>query len=333
VITQARLARYRDVLPELLSEAHEQFTMARAAVSGQADMREADFSELEAAGNRLLELQRAAREGADLRICPETLLPSRSAALDDFIVPTLDEAELSRGLVQARVTEQAYTAALQEHYGYNLIGRNCVSEIFREINRGLEPDAPGAPADQAVTRTDLDESTRHASSVRLGGYIEPGEHLSFIPFVSADAVNDAYHVAEREEVVPYRRVRLTEMYASEDPFWVYLRESSTLTSTVYRRGRDDSVFVFFTDDAGLLRPLFGAINVTAGLVASVVGLIALPFDGSATLTAGLKGALFSAPELAFFNVRKGSFDFVPRKYRERATVVASAPGSGAHLHP
>ncbi len=31
--------------------------------------------------------------------------------------------------------------------------------------------------------------------------------------------------------------------------------------------------------------------------------------------AGLRGAVFSLPELAFVNLRKGSFDYVPRQDR------------------
>ena len=34
----------------------------------------------------------------------------------------------------------------------------------------------------------------------------------------------------------------------------------------------------------------------------------LPVDGGEMLWAGLRGALFSLPELVFQNIRKGSFD-------------------------
>jgi len=58
------------------------------------------------------------------------------------------------------------------------------------------------------------------------------------------------------------------------------------------------------------RPLFGAANVLTGLGATVAGMIALPVDGGKTLWAGLKGVVFSLPELFFVNIRKGSFDYV-----------------------
>jgi hypothetical protein len=43
----------------------------------------------------------------------------------------------------------------------------------------------------------------------------------------------------------------------------------------------------------------------------VAGLPLLPFDRGDTLVAGVRGAVFSLPELAFVNLRKGSFDYVP----------------------
>jgi hypothetical protein len=104
------------------------------------------------------------------------------------------------------------------------------------------------------------------------------------------------------------------MYRRENPLVVLLRESNTLTSTVYGPNPRDSFFVFFTD-AVPARPLLGAVNVAAGLGAGAVGLAALPFDGGRTLVAGVKGVLFSLPELAFVNLRKGTFDYVERAYR------------------
>ena len=47
-----------------------------------------------------------------------------------------------------------------------------------------------------------------------------------------------------------------------------------------------------------------------GLGASVAGVVALPFDRGRTFWAGLKGIVFSLPELFFVNIRKGSFDYV-----------------------
>jgi hypothetical protein len=68
--------------------------------------------------------------------------------------------------------------------------------------------------------------------------------------------------------------------------------------------------LFFTDDAIAARPLFGALSMATGLGATLAGVATLPFDRGKTLWAGLNGVVFSLPELVFFNIRKGSFDYI-----------------------
>ena len=139
-----------------------------------------------------------------------------------------------------------------------------------------------------------------------------GGPLNFIPAISAVSVQSTYAVSDVDEVPSYRKARLARMYAGENPVWVYLRESNTLTSTLYRREPDDSAFLFFTDDTIAARPVLGALNLVAGLGVAAAGLAMLPVDRGDLLRAGLRGALFSVPELAFFNIRKGSFpDLTP----------------------
>jgi hypothetical protein len=100
--------------------------------------------------------------------------------------------------------------------------------------------------------------------------------------------------------------------AAAEPRWrVYLRESNTLTSTVYHPVDGDSAFLFFTDDTVALRPLFGTVNLLVGIADSALGLVTWPSDAGARLLAGLRGALFSLPELAFVNIRKGSMAWAP----------------------
>jgi hypothetical protein len=101
--------------------------------------------------------------------------------------------------------------------------------------------------------------------------------LNFIPAVSAQAVEISYPVTERLQLTSYRRARVDEMYRQENPVTVFLRESNTLTSAIYRRNADDSIFVFFTDDAMVARPLFGAVNLVVGIAASAVGWSRCPW--------------------------------------------------------
>jgi hypothetical protein len=106
------------------------------------------------------------------------------------------------------------------------------------------------------------------------------------------------------------------MYERENDLRVALRESNVLTARAYERNRDDPLFLFFTDDVLLGRPLYGVANLAVGVGGALAGVALLPFDRGETLLAGLDGALFSLPELALINLRKGSFAFAPRQWSQ-----------------
>jgi hypothetical protein len=156
---------------------------------------------------------------------------------------------------------------------------------------------PGTPIETELTR-------------RLGGAVRVDGSLVFIPFLSAAAVEADLQVAETTELPSYRRAQLARLEATNGRWRMWLREGNTLTSTLYRRNPDDSFFVFFTDDTLALRPVLGAVNLVAAFGSSIAGLVTLPLDHGERLGAGLRGALFSLPELAFVNIRKGSFTYV-----------------------
>ena len=46
-----------------------------------------------------------------------------------------------------------------------------------------------------------------------------------------------------------------------------------------------------------------------------MGLLWLPFDSGHLLDTALRGALFSLPELAFQNIRKGTFEWIAPELR------------------
>ena len=299
-----RLAQRPDLLAAVLRDARADLDTARARVlrgwAAGDGFRELDFAELEAAGNRLLEALRARHDGQDLRLASGRQAPSRSAALTTVVVPARAGETLDDQLAVAMAREADYRERLQRVYGYQLVTRNCVTEIFREIDRALAGGADGA---------DGERGTREASRQRLGGHLEMSG-LRFIPAVAATAAAEIYAVLPTVEIPSYRRASLARLHRDESPLRVFLRESNTLTSTLYDRHPNDSYFLFFTDDVVATRPLFGAANVLTGLGASVAGVVALPFDRGRTLWAGLKGIAFSLPELFFVNIRKGSFDYV-----------------------
>jgi len=79
----------------------------------------------------------------------------------------------------------------------------------------------------------------------------------------------------------------------------------------------------------LRRPLYGIANLLVGIGGTLTGLALLPIDGGTTLRRGLYGALFSLPELAFVNIRKGSFEWAPRSAIGEA-CVSSKPAAVTH---
>lgn len=299
----------------LRDEARGDFAAARARLGMLPEQRpgfpEADFVALEAAGNRLIEISRTVDGQRPMRLGLGLRVPAREAVLTEPIVPAITDEALVRQAAAAREDEDAYESELRRLYGYNVVTRNCVTEIFRTIDTALAASLANPDA-EAIRR----ESTR-----RLGGYVEIDYTFTFIPATSALAVRDNYAVAETIDVPSYRLAALGRMYRQDNAARVYLRESNTLSSTLYRRNPADSAFLFFTDDVvPPIRPLLGAVNIVAGLGVSAAGLFALPVDGGDLLRAGLKGVLFSLPELAFFNIRKGSLLFAPRPRESPATA-------------
>lgn len=259
----------RDVLDALIPRARRELDVARnALVARGADGGEAVLGDVEAAANRLAELHAARDDGRPLRIQSGPLLPSRAAGVDPL--PTVPPGAAA-SLAEARARRDRYDAAYVALNRYELLTRNCVTELFAAADTAMRP-SPHGP-------------------------------LDFIPFVAAASVADTWPVTSREERASYRRMRLAALSGAG----ARLRETNTLTTTIYRSNRDDSVFLFFTDDTIAPRPLFGAANLLVGLGAGVAGLATLPVDRGALLRAGLWGALWSLPELVFVNIRKGSF--------------------------
>jgi hypothetical protein len=165
-VSGRRLARRPDLLTAVLRDARADFDTARARVLGRhaagGGFRELDFAELEAAGNRLLEALGAERDGQGLRLTQGRQAPSRSAPLRGIAIPPRVAETVDDQLALARAREADSATRLQRLYGYQLVTRNCVTEIFREIDRALAGPARGAEADRAA---------RAESRQRLGGHL------------------------------------------------------------------------------------------------------------------------------------------------------------------
>ena len=292
-LPRAALRRNAGNLPALDAENRRAFRAARAELFNASSFEEVRLTDLESTGNRLLELEEGARGVREVQLHPGRMIPARAAQRTDL--PEISATDEVLRDVSLRVARHkvALEQALRQRYRYDLLTRNCVTEIFRTIERSLAQASDGESADH-----------------RLGGHVRVGFNLNFIPFVSAASVEDGWRVVARYELPSHRSQLLHALYQQQGSLATYLREANTLTSTLYHRAPDDSIFLFFTDDAPALRPLYGALNLASGVGAASIGLVAAPFDGGELLSAGARGVLFSFPELAFFNIRKGTFEFV-----------------------
>ena len=100
------------------------------------------------------------------------------------------------------------------------------------------------------------------------------------------------------------------MYAEENDAAVFFSEFNTLSARDYKFNEQDSLFLFFTDDNILSRPLLGAGNLLMSLGFGLYGGLVFPFDSGKALRKATMGAVMSLPVLVFFNIRKGSYQYV-----------------------
>jgi hypothetical protein len=136
-------------------------------------------------------------------------------------------------------------------------------------------------------------------------------------------VRHAYRVTAGSRLSSYREQCLARLTARHNPLFVYLRESNTFTSTIQPAAHGSEPFFFFTEDAVPSRPFFGLVNLGVGAGASALGIVTLPFDRGRRLADGIRGALFSLPELVFVNLRKGEIPILPHDWQAYGIETAA----------
>ena len=291
------------------------FFTAKSVLSGAEPADEWAYSHLEKTANVYFELDQAVRKGRMARLEGMDSMPSSPASMA-LILPTMTAAEVQSTIEKLDNDLAKYQANMADLYAYRLIGRNCATEIFRVIGQAMQESAnPNASLEGQPS-----QGMAKAESIRsLGGYVS-GLGVEFIPFLSFRVVEDNWRISYSETVPSYRLRRLDQYKALENPLLVDLRESNVFSSSLYKRHGGDSTFVFFTDDWILARPLAGVFNLAAGLAQAVFGVLTLPWNGGENLRMGVKGALFSLPELFFVNIRKGTFpEDIQRFHVEKVT--------------
>jgi hypothetical protein len=289
-LSQRAVKRRDPFIVELRDRARVAFFEARTHFETTPEPGEPALAWLEEATNRYAEFQRGFEKNLAIPLYEGGLLPDQTATARGLPLPDVDRRTLRRAAEVAEVRERTYVDAVKQAFGYRLVSNNCVTEIFATMGRGWNPTAA---RDWPVEGDD------------------PEGLLDFIPVVAYRKVLDTHADAEASEIPSFRRVRLEAMYETKNDLGVYLRESNTLTSTIYRRNDVEPFFLFFTEDALPLRPVYGALNFAAGIGEMMLGLLHAPWDRGRMFTSGLKGATFSLPELFFVNLRKGILEYAP----------------------
>ncbi len=275
---------------------------------------ERTYNGLEESAGRFAELEKGCKTGNAIRVAYGRLIPSRSG-MAPLAAPTVSQQTLNTSLNGARLNRDIYDNKLKHCYPYHLITHNCATELMRNLNASFQSE------------------TRITGA--LGGNIAPGKDFSFIPFHLFDLVKNRFRI-EKVEVLPGFRKRMLARMTQNEPqnTDLYFRECNTLTSTLYHGAKGDTPFIFFTDDVVWPRPLYGAINTAYGLLAATLGIFTLPVDGGELSLNGLKGCVYSLPELFFFNIRKGSFNYVDDPAdSEIKTLERSAPAFDRRVSP
>ncbi|MEQ1779587.1 MAG: hypothetical protein ABL863_13685 [Nitrosomonas sp.] len=301
-ISADELAQYAEPMQIQIDDALSNWTQMREVLLNPGDLTEATYSKLEMSANRYFELLKGAWQPA-IRIVGEKALPTKSIVVPDWVVPELTQKQLTLALSALNSYEAKFRQELAGYYRYDLITRNCVTELFRTIDRALLPLSQADVDPSKQTKYIMEESIK-----RLGGHISAA--YNFIPFISFQSVQAQYRVMTNDILDSYRDQQLKKLFVQNDRLTVSLRESNTLTSTLYSYHPEDAFFIFFTDGNAVLRPIAGLFNTTAGIGQSVLGFLTWPLDDGKNFKSGATGILMSVPELLFFNIRKGSYKYL-----------------------
>ncbi len=286
---------YRTYFDQLRYERKRDAKYAKDLFFSAQENEDIAYNQVESTMGRLWEIERTDTEM--LRIEGGPLLPGKSGFVLE--VTKTDKKDLLRALTQAETNAALFEEQLIEAYNYNLFFKNCVTELFETLYSSF--------------------NTTEQSKKELGGYLTPGDHFSFIPFKSFGLVKKIFPITTVEVLPSYRTRQLAKRY-NQNGIRSLLEESNTLTSKVYDPWEGDSTFLFFTDSALLFRPVLGTINLLYAAVGSVVGILTSPLDKGNLLKRSVRGMVFSLPELAFINIRKGTFPAVSIIEDDRITV-------------
>lgn len=266
----------------LFNELRNSFYEKRESIEFQ------DFIDLQDSANRWHEIQESNKGTRPIRNSRNLSLPMKEGEYN-ITISQINSIPISNSyILELNQLKDLYEKKLMDIYSYNLIYKNCTSEIFSKIS----------------------EFYNHNSELiqkELGKDINPNRSLSFIPFYSNKVVRSSYKVSGTVLIPSYRKYRVNKNKSASKKWIPNFSEDFTPTSTIYEFNDTDSIFLFFTDETFAFRPLYGSVNLLTGIIQFTIGIPMVTYDQGNTLKKGWDGIFFSLPELIFFNIRKGSF--------------------------
>lgn len=293
-----KIEEQRTALNLLLNRLQAELPRVRRSILASEEPGELAYSRLESRASEIREIRRGLADSQPIRFIRKST-PPEGWGMVQLPLPAGHKA-LANAAKAAAERAEDFRNSIEALYRYDLLNRNCVTELVRAVNSAFP--------------------SRLAAAAALGGHVEPAERLSLIPHLFFDLLSERYRVESVELLPSYRNRMLQQLTARGEAWPIRAAESTTWTSSLYEPQPGDTPFLMFTEDMLWPRPLYGAINLAYGLGNAAVGLLAAPLDRGRRLKEGLQGAVFSLPELVFGNIRKGSFDGI----RSRAGQDAEA---------
>jgi len=285
-ISNTELKRYKKSFFQQKEQALEHIIQYKNfLLSTKHSMTELQYSQLAMLVNYFYERERALNGSHSLRSSGEQRLPSKAIPLPIIKDYHINPQEIKSANKRFKRYQQQIQQQIKSLYRYDLIQRNCVTEIYKTLQS---------------TRIKYPSELRHLTEKHFTNFIPSSAFMNIIKYYPESSL------------LSYRQIQLQEMYQHENNVLVYLRESNTISALNYQFNEIDSPFLFFTDDMIFPRPLFGIINLITASSMSIYGSLHFPFDSGKTFRKSIMGMLMSLPELFFFNIRKGSYKHVTR---------------------
>jgi hypothetical protein len=122
-----------DVTAKLADRAWRKYRDIRRKTFTQGALDERSYNRLEEGAGRFAELERGRLTGDTVRVAYGRLIPSRTGTVP-FDAPNLSKESINRSLSVARRNREVYGNELKRCYPYDLIDKNCATELVRTFN-------------------------------------------------------------------------------------------------------------------------------------------------------------------------------------------------------